>query len=159
GYVKVLDFGLAKLNEGQSGPRNINEASTIAHVRTEPGTQMGTVRYMSPEHLRERPVDERADIWSFGVVLHEMVTGVRPFEARAGNEVIASILKRQPVRLRFFDDVPIEYQQVVSKALSKNRDRRYQTAAELAEDLKRLRRMLRGEASVEPLSAADQITL
>src|SRR5712692_1551052 len=159
GYVKVLDFRLAKLNESRTGPGTINESSTIAHVHTDPGTQMGTVRYMSPEHLRERPADERADIWSFGVVLHEMVTGVTPFEARTRNEIVALILKRQPARLRFFDDVPQEFQQLVAKTLSKNRDERYQTAGELAEDLRRLRRRLKGEASVEPLLAADQITV
>src|SRR5713226_1051877 len=159
GYVKVLDFGLAKLNESRTGPGTINEASTIAHVHTEPGTQMGTVRYMAPEHLRERPVDERADIWSFGVVLHEMVTGVTPFEARTRNEIVALILKRQPTRLRFSDDVPPEFQQLVAKTLNKNCDQRYQTALELAEDLKRLRRKLKGETSVEPLLAADQITV
>ena len=156
GYVKVLDFGLAKLNESHSGRNNINEDSTIAHVHTEPGTQMGTVRYMSPEHLRERPVDERADIWSFGVVLHEMITGVTPFEARTRNEVVALILKRQPTKLRFLDDVPPEFQQLVAKALSKNREQRYQTISEMAADLKRLRLELLGEASAEPLSMADQ---
>jgi serine/threonine protein kinase/Tol biopolymer transport system component len=156
GYVKVLDFGLAKLNESHSGPNDVNEDSTVAHVHTEPGTQMGTVRYMSPEHLRERPVDVRADIWSFGVVLHEMVTGVTPFEARTRNEVVALILRRQPARLRFFDDVPPEFQQLVAKALSKNRRHRYQAVSELAADLKRLRLELPGETSVEPLSMADQ---
>jgi eukaryotic-like serine/threonine-protein kinase len=156
GYVKVLDFGLAKLNDSHSGRNNINEDSTIAHVHTEPGTQMGTVRYMSPEHLRERPVDERADIWSFGVVLHEMITGVTPFEARTRNEVVALILKRQPAKLRFLDDVPLEFQQLVAKALSKNREQRYQTVSELAADLKRLRLELLGETSAEPLSMADQ---
>jgi serine/threonine protein kinase/Tol biopolymer transport system component len=156
GYVKVLDFGLAKLHESQSGPSSINEASTIAHVHTEPGTQMGTVRYMSPEHLRERPVDERADIWSFGVVLHEMVTGVTPFEARTRNDVIALILKRQPASLRFFDDVPPEFQQLVAKALNKDRDQRYQTVSELAADLKKLRRQVLGETSAEPLVLPDQ---
>ena len=156
GYVKVLDFGLAKLNDSHSGRNNINEDSTIAHVHTEPGTQMGTVRYMSPEHLRERPVDERADIWSFGVVLHEMVTGVTPFEARTRNEVVALILRRQPAKLRFFDDVPLEFQQLVAKALNKNREHRYQTVRELAADLKRLRLELLGETSAEPLSMAEQ---
>jgi len=156
GYVKVLDFGLAKLNDSRSGRHNINEDSTIAHVHTEPGTQMGTVRYMSPEHLRERPVDERADIWSFGVVLHEMITGVTPFEARTRNEVVALILRRQPARLRFFDDVPLEFQQLVAKALNKNRAQRYQTVSELAADLKKLRLELLGETSAEPLSMAEQ---
>ena len=156
GYVKVLDFGLAKLSESQPGRNNINEDSTIAHVHTEPGTQMGTIRYMSPEHLRERPVDERADIWSLGVVLHEMITGVTPFEARTRNEIIALILKRQPTRLRFFDDVPPEFQELVAKALNKNRGQRYQTVSELAADLKNLRRQLMGETSAEPLSLPDQ---
>ena len=155
GYVKVLDFGLAKLNESYSGLNKINENSTIAHVHTEPGTQMGTVRYMSPEHLRERPVDERADIWSFGVVLHEMITGVTPFEARTRNEVVALILRRQPAKLRFFDDVPLEFQQLVAKALSKSREQRYQTVSELAADLKKLRLELLGETSAEPLSMAE----
>src|SRR5713226_5968063 len=157
GYVKVLDFGLAKLNESYSGLNKINENSTIAHVHTEPGTQMGTVRYMSPEHLRERPVDERADIWSFGVVLHEMITGVTPFEARTRNEVVALILKRQPAKLRFFDDVPLEFQQLVAKALSKKREHRYQTAGEMAAELKRLRLALVGETSGEPSPIADSI--
>ena len=156
GYVKVLDFGLAKLNDSHSGRHNINEDSTIAHVHTEPGTQMGTVRYMSPEHLRERPVDERADIWSFGVVMHEMITGVTPFEARTRNEVVALILKRQPAKLRFLDDVPAEFQQLVAKTLRKNRGQRYQTVSELAADLKRLRRELLGETSAEPSPIADQ---
>src|SRR5712692_3507882 len=145
GYVKVLDFGLAKLSESQSGRSDLDDASTFAHFQTEPGTQMGTVRYMSPEHLRERPVDERADIWSFGVVLHEMVTGVTPFEARTRNEVVALILRRQPAKLRFFDDVPPAFQELVAKALRKNRDQRYQSVTELAADLKRLRLELLGE--------------
>ena len=156
GYVKVLDFGLAKLNESLSGARSVNEASTIGFVHTEPGTQMGTVRYMSPEHLRERPTDERADIWSFGVVLHEMITCATPFEARTRNEIIALILKRQPTRLQFFDDVPAEFQQLVAKALDKNPDQRYQTVHEVAADLKTLRRQLFGETSAEPLSTPAQ---
>src|SRR5713226_2993666 len=156
GYVKVLDFGLAKLSESRPGLQGINEASTIAHVHTEPGTQMGTVRYMSPEHLRERPVDGRADIWSFGVVLHEMITGVTPFEARTRNEIIALILRRQPARLRFSDDVPPEFQQLVAKALNKNRAQRYQTVSALAADLKKFRRQFLGETSAEPLSMPDQ---
>jgi serine/threonine protein kinase/Tol biopolymer transport system component len=151
GYAKVLDFGLAKVNDSHSERNRINEDSTMAHVNTEPGTQMGTVRYMSPEHLRERPVDERADIWSFGVVLHEMVTGVTPFEARTRNEVVALILKRQPAKLRFFDDVPAEFTEMVAKALNKHREQRYQTISDLAADLKSLRRKLTGETSAEPL--------
>lgn len=152
GYVKVLDFGLAKLSERQSNAPDLNEASTMAHFHTEPGTQMGTVRYMSPEHLRERPVDERADIWSFGVVLYEMVTGSTPFEARSRAEIIALILKRQPPRLSFLDDVPREFQQIVAKALSKDLGQRYPSVDDLAADLKKLRRQIEGETTGEPLA-------
>ncbi len=151
GYVKVLDFGLAKLSEGQPNAPNLNEAMTMAHFHTEPGTQMGTVRYMSPEHLRERPVDERADIWSFGVVLYEMVTGFTPFEARSRAEVIALILKRQPPGLSFSDNVPREFQQIIAKALSKDRGQRYPSIDDLAADLKKVRRQIEGETTSEPL--------
>src|SRR5260370_6171152 len=120
GYVKVLDFGLAKLSESQSGLHEVNEASTIAHFHTEPGMQMGTVRYMSQEHLRERPVDERADIWSFGLVLHEMVTGVTPFEASSRNEIIALILKKHPPSLSLLSDLQANSQHIVAKTLNKN---------------------------------------
>jgi serine/threonine protein kinase/Tol biopolymer transport system component len=157
GYVKVLDFGLAKLSESQSRVHEVNEASTMARFHTEPGMQMGTVRYMSPEHLRERPVDERADIWSFGVVLHEMVTGVTPFEARSRNEIIALILKKHPPRLPLLGDLPVEFQQIVAKALDKNSAQRYQSINDLAADLKKLRQQLQGEEPVELMASAGQI--
>jgi len=150
GYVKVLDFGLAKLNESRSNVPDINEASTIAHFHTEPGTQMGTVRYMSPEHLRERPVDERADIWSFGVVLHEMVTGFTPFEARSRAEVIALILKKHAPRLSFSESVPQGFQEIITKALSRDLGRRYRAVDDLAADLKKLRPQI-GATAVLPL--------
>lgn len=149
GYVKVLDFGLAKLSEREISSENIDDAKTISKFQTEPGTQMGTVRYMSPEHLRDRPVDERTDIWSLGIVLHEMVTGVTPFEARSRNEIIAAILKKPP-RLALFDDLPAEFEQIVTKTLSKKRKDRYQTMADLAADLKKLRSQLQ-EIVEEPL--------
>src|SRR6202140_1328833 len=151
GYVKVLDFGLAKLNESQSNAPDLNDAPTMAHFHTEPGTQMGTARYMSPEHLRERPVDERSDIWSFGVVLHEMVTGVTPFEARSRAEVIALILKRQAPRLSFSENVPREFRQIVAKALHKDLGQRYRSVEDLAADLKKLRRQIEGETTSEQL--------
>lgn len=152
GYVKVLDFGLAKLSEPQA---DRTASATIATVKTEPGMQMGTVRYMAPEHLRERPVDERADIWSFGIVLHEMVTGVTPFEARTRNEIIASILRKQP-KFEFSDAVPLEYQRIVSSTLSKNRRDRYQNFITLGEDLKRLRRQIEGDSAPGPLTPSPE---
>src|SRR6266550_5650095 len=157
GYVKVLDFGLAKLSETES-QSNGGTASTISNVHTEPGTQMGTVKYMSPEQLREGVVDERTDVWSLGVVLHEMVTGHTPFEERSRNEIIASILKRQPARLAFPDGaVPPEFQRIVARALSKQREDRYQTMSALAADLKRLHEQLRGEAHGDSWSMAYDV--
>jgi serine/threonine protein kinase len=134
GYVKVLDFGLAKLNENLSKHLQvIGEHSTIARVHTEPGTQMGTVKYMSPEQLREQPIDQRTDVWSLGVVLHEMVTGITPFEAQTTNDTIALILERQPPRFAFDSgDLPAEFERIVSKAVSRKRKERYQTVRELA---------------------------
>jgi serine/threonine protein kinase/Tol biopolymer transport system component len=143
GYVKVLDFGLAKLTENLPKRRNLHEASTIAHVHTEPGMLMGTVKYMSPEQLREQPVDERTDIWSLGVVLHEMATGLTPFEAPTTNDTIALILERQPPAFVFTDEVPPEFKQLIEKALSKKVADRYQTARDLASDLKKLRHQIR----------------
>jgi serine/threonine protein kinase/Tol biopolymer transport system component len=157
GYVKVLDFGLAKLHESESGLSD-SSGKTVSQVHTEPGTQMGTVRYMSPEHLRERPVDERADIWSFGVVLYEMVTGVTPFEARSRNEVIATILKRRP-KFAFGDDVPVEYRNIVAKALNRSRKERYQTVDALASNLKSLRRQLPRETGVVSLPAENVVAV
>src|SRR2546429_583578 len=149
--VKVLDFGLAKLTESESQIRNVNEAPTMAKLNTEPGTQMGTVRYMSPEQLREGTVDERTDIWSFGIVLHEMVTGFAPFEARSRNEVIAAILKREPTPLAFDDEAPEDFRRIIAKALSKERQERYQSIDEMAAELKRFRRQLQGDSTEDPL--------
>ena len=99
---------------------------------------MGTVQYMSPEQLRELSVDARTDIWSLGVVLHEMVTGRTPFAAQNQNDSIALILARQPTPLALqADDMPLEFQQIVARAVCTEREARYQTVAELAADLKR----------------------
>jgi serine/threonine protein kinase len=153
--VKVLDFGLAKLIESESRIKNVNEAPTMAKLKTEEGTQMGTVRYMSPEQLREGTVDERTDVWSFGVVLHEMATGFAPFEARVRNEIIAAILKREPTPLSFDETTPEEFQRIVAKALSKERKDRYQTIGEMATDLKAFRRQVHGESTEEPVWPVD----
>jgi serine/threonine protein kinase/Tol biopolymer transport system component len=147
GYVKVVDFGLAKLTEVLPEQQAAGEAQTI--VRTEPRTLMGTVKYMSPEQLREGPVDERTDIWSLGVVLYEMLTGVTPFEARSRNDSVASILKAEPVQLTFPNEIPIQCQQIVRKALEKDSDERYQTITKLVSDLTTLKRKLERNADGE----------
>jgi serine/threonine protein kinase len=140
GYVKVVDFGLAKLTEGMQEQRPPGEAQTI--VRTEPRTLMGTVKYMSPEQLREEAVDERTDVWSLGVVLYEMLTGATPFEARSRNDSVASILKAGPVQLTFPEEVPSGYREIVKKALEKDCGERYQTTSKLISDLSSLKRKI-----------------
>ena len=135
GYVKVVDFGLAKLTELLPEHERLGESETIVH--TEPRTIMGTVKYMSPEQLREFPVDERTDIWSLGIVLYEMLTGTTPFEARAPNDSIALILT--PTELEFNGDIPIALREIVKKTLEKDCTQRYQTVTKLTADLKKLK--------------------
>lgn len=148
GYVKVLDFGIAKLNESLPRPGGRQENSA-ARVNTEPGMLMGTVRYMSPEQLRETPADQRTDIWSLGAVLHEMVTGATPFEAPSSNETIALILGKRPAEFNFADELPVEFHQLIKKALSKDRAERYQTVKELAADLKKVRRIVGRRSEID----------
>ncbi|HKU74828.1 MAG TPA: protein kinase [Pyrinomonadaceae bacterium] len=136
GYVKVLDFGLAKF-QPRSDQESDHDARTLPKL-TEPGTRMGTVQYMSPEQLCELTVDQRTDIWSLGVVLHEMVTGRTPFAAKSNNESIALILDRGPIRFAWDASVPPEFQQIVARAMSKSLEERYQKIAALAVDMKQL---------------------
>lgn len=139
GYIKVLDFGIAKLSENLPRFGEPYAAST-SRLSTEPGMLMGTVRYMSPEQLREAPVDPRTDVWSLGVVLHEMVTGTTPFEAKTHNDTIALILGKQSTEFDFADELSVEFQQLIKKALTKDCAERYQTVKEMAADLKNVRR-------------------
>ena len=158
GYVKVLDFGLAKLTEILP----VLE-SPLQTSGTEAGTLMGTVKYMSPEQVREAKVDERSDIWSLGVVLYEMLTGSTPFEAPTPNETIAAISAYQPAALKFPDDIPSQLRHVISRALEKDRDRRYQTISKFSADLKDLQAKLQGQSTLDlttvyPLTDDDQQT-
>lgn len=144
GYIKVLDFGLAKLTDQQSSD---SEAATKALVKTDSGVVMGTTRYMSPEQVRGLVVDARTDIWSLGVVLYEIAAGQAPFEGDTASDVIVSILEREPSPLiRYLPEVPTELQRIVRKALRKDREERYQTAKDMALDLKNLRRELELES-------------
>ena len=137
GLVKVLDFGLAKLTEQQdSGP----EDPTRALVKTGTGIVMGTTAYMSPEQARGLHVDARTDIWSFGVVLYEMVAGRAPFIGPTSGDLIAQILEREPPELSALKpDAPLELQQILKRALCKDREKRYQTTSELLTDLRSLK--------------------
>lgn len=130
GYIKVLDFGLAKLM-GQK--RDVDA--------TDPGRVMGTVAYMSPEQALGRELDHRTDIFSLGVVLYEMATGVRPFEGKTAAAIYDAILNKTPRPLRDFQPIlPPELDQIIQRALTKNREERYQSASDLRADLERLRR-------------------
>ena len=142
GYIKVLDFGLAKLTEAPSvaGGHSVDaEAATRPQVKTSAGLVMGTVTYMSPEQTRGEKVDARTDIWSLGVVLYELVAGCAPFERPTPSEVIAGILEREPLPLTdYVGEIPSELQRIISKALTKNRESRYQSAKNLLIDLRHL---------------------
>ena len=147
GYVKVLDFGLAKLTEHQNH-RSDPEAATI--VKTEPGVIMGTASYMSPEQARGQDVDARTDIWSVGVVIYELITGRLPFEGHTPSDVISMILQKDPPVLRYHaPEVPGELERIIGKALTKDREERYQTAKDLLIDLKRLKEQLSVDAEIE----------
>lgn len=149
GIVKVLDFGLAKLAQTQSG-RSGPEDSTRALVKTKTGVVMGTVAYMSPEQARGLPLDARTDIWSLGVVIYQMLTGSAPFSGATSSDTLVSILEREPRSLQSFSpELPEELEWIVTKALTKDFDDRYQTAREMLNDLHRLKQRLSVAAELE----------
>lgn len=157
GLIKVLDFGLAKRT---TVPVVGEGASTKVLVHTEPGMVMGTVAYMSPEQARGLEIDARTDIWSLGVVLYEMVTGKFAFAGATSSDLIVSILDREPLPLsRHLPDVPAELQRIVSKALRKDKEERYQVVKDLFLDLKSLKQELEFEArlqhSAQPESSGE----
>ncbi len=159
GYVKVLDFGLAKLAEKRpAGQTSIADNETLAggEVKTTPGVVLGTVTYMSPEQAQGQDLDGRSDIFSLGVVLYEMVAGRAPFEGSTAGEAIAAILHQETLPLaRYARDVPAELERIVSKALAKDFEERYQSARDLLIDLKNLRLELEVEARLKRKASAD----
>lgn len=140
GYVKVLDFGLAKL----TAPKTDHTAApTLLKVDTEPGVVMGTISYMSPEQARGLAVDARTDIWSLGAMIYEMVAGRQPFEGETASDVLSLILQKEPLPLAHsLPEVPAELERIVRKALRKDKEERYQTVKDLQIDLKNLRKEL-----------------
>lgn len=137
GHVKVLDFGLAKLLNYEDSFPHGSQASTLSLIDTHPGLVIGTINYMSPEQLRGQPIDERTDIWSLGVVLYEMVTCHRPFKGESNSDVIAAILERQLTPLAGAQpEVPPQLDEILRRALAKDRTQRFETARELVEELK-----------------------
>jgi len=153
GYVKVLDFGIAKLAE-QELPTTMPRDEALLLVETNLGSVLGTVRYMSPEQAFGAQVDKSTDIWSLGVVLYEMVTGHTPFTGDTPREVMSSILEKEPPQLTtYVAHIPAELQQIVSKTLRKDREERYRSAHDLLEALKGLRHKLEVEAELYPSTA------
>ena len=146
GHAKILDFGLAK-QIGRAAAHTITRDATqmtagvgVADL-TSPGIAVGTVAYMSPEQVRGKDLDARTDLFSFGVVLYEMATGALPFRGETTGVITEAILNRDPVApVRLNPDLPAKLEDIVNKALDKDRDLRYQSASELRTDLKRLRR-------------------
>lgn len=154
GYIKVLDFGLAKLaGQPSTGEREEVDPDAPTLIKgefTKPGVILGTTSYMSPEQARGVEVDARTDIWSLGVVLYEMVAGRLPFEGRTATDVLTRILHHEPPSLLLYSsEVPAELERIVEKALSKDREERYQLAREMGLDLSRLKQHLELEAELE----------
>jgi len=153
GYVKVLDFGLAKLTE-QHEPTP--HARLADQLDISSGLVMGTVKYMSPEQARGLPVDHRSDIFSLGVVLYEMLTGRVPFKGEAAGDLIKSILKEEPAPLsQCLPELPVELEHIVSKALAKNQAERYQTITDLLAALREMRQELQIEQTLGGLRRAE----
>ena len=144
GIVKVLDFGLAKLTEIQDSS---SEATTMALVNTEPGSVLGTPAYMSPEQATGREVDARSDIWSFGVVLYEMIAAHQPFDGTSKSHIIVAILDRDPTPITHFaPEVPEALELIITEALAKDVEERCQTAKEMLGKLRRLKQRLESGA-------------
>jgi len=167
GYVKMLDFGLAKLTESafitgddladthaeaiERPPADLYATTPLfPRPETSPGVILGTVSYMSPEQARGLKVDTRTDIFSFGIVLYEMIAGRAPFEGKTTADMVVSILDRQPAPVsRYAPNAPEELEWIISRALAKDRDERYQVIKTMLTDLKRLRKRMLFDAGQE----------
>jgi Tol biopolymer transport system component len=152
GFVKVLDFGLAKI----AIDPNLSVGEQATMIATTPGMVLGTVPYMSPEQARGYQLDARSDLFSTGVVLYEMLTGVQPFEAATVTDTLSAILHKEPPPATV--DIPDSLDWVITKALQKDRDERYQSAKEMLADLRRVKQKLDAESQAIALPRLSQIT-
>lgn len=154
--VKVLDFGLAKVTEKRQSTVKNEDSEAATEFKTAPGMIMGTINYMSPEQAQAGAIDQRTDIWSTGVMIYEMVSGLLPFKGATDSHTIVQILEKDPVPLTNFTQrkVPGELQRIVAKSLSKSPDERYQTAKDMLIDLRALKRQLDAEAEIHRTSSS-----
>jgi eukaryotic-like serine/threonine-protein kinase len=160
GQVKVLDFGVAKVlkAKAQASSADVTAATVSEGHLTSPGSTLGTVAYMSPEQLRGKALDARTDLFSFGVVLYEMATGFPPFRGDTSGVIVDGILNRAPVApVRLNPDLPLKLEEIISKALEKDRNLRYQHAADMRADLQRLKRDTGSHAIPAAVTTTDHV--
>ena len=150
GLVKILDFGIAKLT---ATPTTDTEAATAIQSQTQAGMIIGTPNYMSPEQARGKVVDQQTDIFSFGVVLYEMLSGNSPFQGETVSDVIAAVLTKEPERLI---EMPAELEKIVHKTLQKDKQERYQTVKDLLSDLREVKQELEFRKKLEQTSSPDR---
>src|ERR1700722_1117566 len=162
GHAKILDFGLAKVTtEKHASPDPDTQATTAVDARhlTSPGSTLGTVAYMSPEQARAKELDTRTDLFSFGSVLYEMATGQLAFPGDSTATIFDAILNRAPVSpLRLNPNLPPKFEEILNKALEKDKNLRYQHASDIRTDLQRLKRDIDSGRSSAAISAAVSVT-